>query len=337
MFNVIERLQPVDGEDFKQQPATTKILFTLLPVLQKAASLSDQGHSPQDVLQLRYVLEETLLRTGDSVRPDVVVEGYQRLMASHPLYAGLNHEVVLNYIREMLEEMVIEGSIAEDTPPSHSVYSVLVPDKAPVSPAARQILEVQDLPAALAALYDLRQEAGVDLQGREVPITPQQWIVQRLANAMTNGPMDRPGLVMAFAHQHVTKRIHSAGDQGRISLTCRPGTTDYHRKVKSDLATMARWNAPPHLHCSISFDPLSELMLATRISHDAGVEGREEQVWSRGSEQRRLTPRPGRDQDPGLLEQTPVFFVHCKTEQQNDSCPFHEFCDRQPAEGRRDR
>ena len=160
-----------------------------------------------------------------------------------------------------------------------------------------------------------------------------QWCQHRLASVRMDGPMDRAGVVLALALQYCTDRIHSAGNIGEQGLVSRVGTTPYHKRLRSCVASLGRWCGPPTFSISASFDPNSPVMLATSVSHTARVEGRREQVWHRRSEEHLLNLRPGREED----RQQGSFFVHCESQEQEDSCPYHTYCSRQSVEEWRQR
>ena len=305
------------------------------------ARLQLQDMSPEEVLNLHYRRDlETLPCTTDRVRGELVEEVYERLLATHPAYRTMNNPYVKASIRDSLETMVTRGLVSEDDPPARAkLYSVLMPDQHYLSLRQRQILTVGALDTKLAPIYDPRGVAGVEQEGREVPITTSQWCKQRLGHVRRDGPMDRPGPVLALALQHTTSRIHSARDQGEGGLVDRPGTRAFHQRVRSKLETQAQWHGPPTFFISVSPDGKSEMMLANWVSHNARVQGRAEQVWHRGSEEQMLTARLGREeneQQGHLLERSP-FFVHCKVGERESSCPFHLYCSRRPLEEWRQR
>ena len=314
-------------------PALTKTMF--FPV--NVASLGEQEMSPEEVLDLHYRRDlETLPCTTDRVRGELVEEAYQRLLDGHPPYGGLNLDIVTRSIHESMEHLVVMGLVSEeDTPTRERVFSTLMPDQANLSSHQRQILEVGALASKIAPLYDVRGEAGVEQEGREVELNLEQWCQHRLGHVRRDSLMDQPGVVLALALQHSAKRIHSARDQGEARLVNRPGTSAYYSQVRANLVTLGCWLGPATFFISRSFNPFSEVMLAAWCSHTAGVEGKVEKVWHLGSEQQLLTLRPGRElENTGHLG---VYYVHCRSQVEEDSCPFHTWCSRKPLEEWRER
>ena len=332
VFVVIESLRAVPRQDSQPPPDCTKTLLFPLPVVTDVARLGEQEQSPEQVLHLHYQRNlETLPVTGDRVRAELVEEAYEILLATHPLYNDLHQPTVMASIREDLETMVVTGLVSEeDPPPTQRVFSVLMPDSWYLSPHQKQILGVEALDTKLAAIYDPRREAGVDQEGRLVPITFRDWCEQRLANVHRDGPMNHPEVVLGLGLQHTTKYLYNARDLGEVGMVSRPGTSSYYHGLHGNLTTMRKWLGPPYFFISASFDPTSKLMLSTWVSHTAGVEGRQEKVWHVGSEQQLLTLRPGREEED--IHIGDVFYVHCRSNVEDDSCPYHRFCCRRPLE-----
>ena len=332
VFKVIEKLCPVPRQVGDLPPTLTKTLYFPLHVVANVASLWEQEQSPEQVVELHFQRDlETKLCTTERVRGELVEEAYQRLLVSHPLYSGLNVDTVMTSIRGSMEHLATSGLVSEEDPlAKERVYAVLIPDQPNLTSHQKQILQVGTLDSKLAAIYDPRGEGGVEHEDREVAITSQQWCQNRLANVRRDGPMDQAGLVLAFALQHSTQRIHSARDHGEAGLVDRVGTSAYYGRLRANLVALGRWQGPPMFYISVSSNTGSELMLANAVSHTAGVKGKEEKVWHRGSEQQLLTPRPGREQEDAGLQSS--YFVHCRSAQEEDSCPFHAFCSRRPLE-----
>ena len=316
-------------------PASTKTLFFPRSLVNDVDRLGVQEESPEQVLDIHFRRNlETLPYTNERVRAELVTETYEVLLATHPLYRDLHQPTCMASIMEIMERMVVLGLVVEEDPPaSNRLYSVLMPDRCPLNPHQSQILNVRALDTKLAAIYDPRGEAKVEQQDREVGISLLQWCEQRLVNVRRDGPMNQPGVVLALALQHSTQRL-STGLPGQ-GLENRPGTSYYHKGLRGKMETLGWWLGPPTFSVSVSFDPSSERMLSTWISHTAGVEGRMEKVWHVGSEQERLTLRPGKVQEHASLQG--LYSVHCRSEVEDDSCPFHTFCSRRPVEEWRNR
>ena len=63
--------------------------------------------------------------------------------------------------------------------------------------------------------------------------------------------------------------------------------------------------------------------------------GRQEAVWHSEDEKGRLAVRPGREGPQGAAATN--YWVHCRTEVADSSCPFHQFCHRRDLEEWRER
>ena len=330
VFKVIERLCPIPRQEGEPLPVLTKTLFFPLSSVEDVASLGQQEQSPEQVLDLHFRRDlDTLPCTDERVRGELVEEAYQRLGLSHPLYSGLSMDIVMTSIRGSMEHLTTMGLVSEEDPPARErVFSVLIPDHAHLTSHQKQILKVDAIDSKLAAIYDPHGEGGVEQEGREVAITLQQWCQHRLAHVRRDGPMDQPSLVLAFTNHHTTQRINSARDHGEAGLEDIVGTSAFYGRHRANLVAMDRWKGPAMFFISASFDPHSEVMLATWVSHTAGVDGKEEKVWHYGSEKQLLAPRLGREQEEAGLQSS--YYVHCRSEQEEDSCPFHPYCSRRP-------
>lgn len=332
---MIENLRLVQQLEDQPPSAISKTLFFPRSLVPSVAWLGEQEESPQQVLDLHYRRDlEALPCTSERVRAELVEETYSTLLDSHPLYRDLNKATVMASIKEDLEYMVNMGLVVEEDPaPSQKVYSILMPDQCPLSPHQSQILAVRALDTKLAAIYDPRGEAGVEQDGREVTISLQQWSEQRLNNVQRQGPMNQPGVVLALALQHCTQRLYTARPGQRLDN--RPGTSSYYHGLRDKLVTLCQWRGPPTFSVSVSFNPSTELMLSTWVSHTGGVEGRQEKIWHVGSEEQELSLRPGKERES--QPSSGSFYVHCKSEEEDDNCPYHSFCRRQSVEEWRER
>ena len=327
MFKVIEGLTPVSSEDWQPAPACTKTTFVPNPAIQHAASLAEQGHGPEDVLQLHHCPRQPPLLTLDVVRTDLVVQAHELLLASHSLYTGVLPGQHLQGLRELLQQH--NGLVSREASASCPVYSVVVPDRPGLHLQASQILWVGSVDKQLAALYDPMEEAGVEQEGREVAISSQQFWQTRLEHCLRDGPGSRPGLVLARTLEHVTHVSQFAGVARMKDIA---GSKASLRKVKLDLQAGVEWHCAPMFFLTTTSSLKSPRVLATWVSHTAGMEGRQEQVWHVGSEQQLLPLLPGRE----LPREAGHYFVHCKTGEPGD-CPFHELCTRRPVDEWRQR
>ena len=111
-----------------------------------------------------------------------------------------------------------------------------------------------------------------------------------------------------------------------------PGSSAFLDKLKEEMAVMRDWHQYFVFFFSSSLSAATDDLLSTFVSHSAGMEGREEQVWHTEDEQARLVPRQGR-----LRPEGEGYFVHCKVGVEDSSCPFHPYCNRLTLEAWRDR
>ena len=258
-----------------------------------------------------------------------MVQAHELLLASHSLYTGVPSGQHLHGLRELLQKLQHDGLVSREGPASAAVYSVVVPDRPGLNLQASQILWVGSVDKQLAAIYDPREEAGVQQEDREVAITPQQFWQTRLEHCLRDGPGSRPGLVLARTLEHV---MHVSQFAGVARMKDIAGSNASLRKVKLDLRARVEWHGAPLFFFTATSNPKSPRVLATWVSHTAGLEGHKEQVWHVGSEQQLLTLLPGREQP----REEGHYFVHCRSEEPGD-CPFHELCARRPVEEWRQR
>ena len=212
--------------------------------------------------------------------------------------------------------------------------------KAYLSASDLQILHVAGLESQIAAIFDLENKAGVTTQ-REVPLSLQGWINQRLHNVHRLGPGNNTTVLFSLLLQldiegvrsHIIRGQTMEGRSPDTYLLSHPGTKAYYWKREQNMQAETLWRGPPIVFLTLSTNAGTNDALGTWVSHQAGVEGKDVQVWHTGDERTRLTVRMGRRQ-PSAVQ---GHFVHSRTEIQDDTCPFHLHCRREPLENWRER
>jgi hypothetical protein len=195
------------------------------------------------------------------------------------------------------------------------------------------------LEAQFGAIYDEKQEAGTErrrrvgsegeVEGeereeREVPLTLQQWLQQRLSNVHRTGPASQPWLFLALVAAVDAKHLAMISQAVCHSLPMieYPGSKDFYTKVTEDMAAIAEWRGPAAFFFSISLNTAVLDIIATLYSVDVGMAGEGEEVWHSADEEQELTARPGREKPHGPVG----YYVHSVSNELDDSCPFHYNC-----------
>ena len=228
-----------------------------------------------------------------------------------------------------------------------NLYSTVLPWKEPQLPAASlQLIQMPGLEAQLAATLDPLKQAGVvvqrdaDVVQREVPISLSSWVRQRVAHIHRAGPANQPVLLLALLHVLQAEQMQPLITRGQAGLagppsawlSKLPGSFAYLQSKREDLAALRRWLGPPFLSLTFSMSAATLDLLGTAVSHQAGVEGVDEEVWHVYDEWERLNTRPGKAEPP----LTAAYFIHSRSQVEDDSCPYHPFCARTPLEERRE-
>ena len=257
---------------------------------------------------------------------------------------------------EGIEEVMGAGAVGQADDLNHftlwgprlaNLYSTVLPWKEPqLSEAALQLLQVPDLEAHLAAILDPRKQAGIVLQRegarvqREVPISLSSWVSQRVAHIHRAGPANQPVLLLALLHVLQAEQMQPLITRGQTGLagprsawlSKLPGSYAYLQSKREDLAALRRWIGPPIFSTTLSMSAASPDLLATAVSHEAGLEGRYEEVWHVRDERERLHPRAGKA-EPAVTE---AYIIHTRSRIEDDSCPYHPYCARTPLEDKRE-
>ena len=177
------------------------------------------------------------------------------------------------------------------------------------------------------------------VRGREVPVSLQQWLVQRVAHIYRAGPGNQPGIVLALLYRLDAARVReltlggrarlAAGTGGREETWLRehPGTLANLEDFRLDLEAMARWRHPPSLFLTFSANVGTSDFLGAWVAHAAGVAREEVQVWAAEDERERLGGGGGEEE----------YWVHERCEEERGTCHLHPNCSRTPLEAWRDR
>ena len=107
------------------------------------------------------------------------------------------------------------------------------------------------------------------------------------------------------------------------------GTKEYFAKTLDNIRATERCYGPANFSFSLTMNPNSDHFLAAFISQGREAEELKGlQVWESKDEEELLTLRPGKIR--GNLEC--LYFVHQKTDVNDDTCSFHPYCRRTPLE-----
>ena len=300
-----------------------KLLIPLKQILH-APRLLEQEHRPEQVLNLHSwpPEQQTILRGG------LVMQAWSSLLVSHPSYVeheGSRHSSMF-HMRALVEKH--EGQQAEKVA-RRTLVSIVLPDLKPSVPGGQALLQARLLDRSSHGLYDLMQQAG-QLVPREVPITDLQHIQHLLSHVHRLGPANSASLVLCLLAEREAHMLSPLTESPMAnSQTClinHRGSCAYYWKIQQDLHALSTWCGPAVFSFTLAFHGGSLDMLGTRVSHLAGVEGRDEQVWHCSSEKERLTLRPGQEIEQGQGDH----WVHRRTGRRNGSCPYHQYCDRSP-------
>ena len=301
------------------------------------------------------------------LRPDQILAAHSYLLSHHPDYEP-GREAADIYMEDALRNLIDnldlhgivevmggeaggqEGDLNHFTlwgPKLANLISTVLPWKEPqLSAATRQLLQMPGLESQLAPLLDPLKQAGVVVQRegervqREVAISLSSWVRQRVAHIHRAGPANQPVLLLALLHVLQAEQMEPLIARGQAGLagppsawlSKLPGSFAYLQSKREDLAAMRRWLGPPFLSLTFSVSAATTDLLGTAVSHLAGVEGRHEEVWHIESERERLHIRAGKA-EPAL---TAAYFLHTRSNLEDDNCPYHLHCARTPLEERRE-
>ena len=326
----------------------TKTLFVPLTDVLHAPRLLDQEHSPEQVLDMHARPSGQEVR----LRKDLLLQAWELLLYNHSRYRlsdegrRIAEEFMRTFLEEKEEEMRRRGEGGEEeergiqvnldhfaawAPQVRYLQSVLLPDRTPQVPGGLGLLQAGLLETSLHCLYDLKQEGGLGA-AREVPLSRQQWTLQRLSNVHRLGPCSRANLVFSLLLDKEARLLLPLSDPSvrevPHSLLKHRGSSPYYWKIREDLQAVCVWCGPPVFSLTVPQNSGTLDFLGTRVSHSAGVEGRDQQNWHQSSEQKFLTTRPGKVVVPGLAE----YWVHTHSGVRDDNCPYHQHCHRSPLE-----
>ena len=299
------------------------------------------------------------------LRADRVLLAMERLLSSHPRYKATTPAVEAVMMKDLSDGIdseerqqprrVVQGpSLPLDHfttcgPRLHTLHGLLLPwRKARQSSPAANLLQIPEVMAEVAALYDLQGEAEVGRE-REEPLTLLQWAQQRLGHVHRGGLGSQASLVMALLFLADSQRMaeviaagrarQEAGEGGdeRSWLVRTPGTAPYLAWVRQELEAMLRWHGPVAYFMTFTLNTASSDLMGCWVVHEAGKEGRSAAVWHREEEVARLHLRQGQA-SPG--EEGGKFYVHQEGGEgegeeggeEEWSCPYHPNCSRTPLE-----
>ena len=301
--------------------------------------------SPKGPCSIEDVLDLHLRPPGHKMllRIEETLSGHALLLANHPDYqqgkeaAQIYMEDALrtNLVAELdaygIVEVMEAGAVGQADDLNHftllgprlaRLLSTVLPYKEAQLPAAvLQLLQMPGLEAQLAAILDPLKQAGVTHIHRA-------------------GPANQPVLLFALLHVLQAEQMLPLITRGQAGLagppsawlSKLPGSYAYLQSKREDLAALRRWLGAPFLSITLSMSAATSDLLGTAISHQAGVEGRNEQVWHVRDESEKLHPRAGKTK-PAV---TDAYFIHTRSQIEDDSCPYHPYCARTSLEDRRE-
>ena len=288
-----------------------------------------------------------------TIRTDLVVEVFQKLLEDHPLYNLHDQNAATEAIRDVLfsvfstrpDEIANSGTgqpskehqgerdhFTRHCPFIDVIHSVILPDSEAVPACAEQLITLNDLMTRVGgAVYDLLDRAGHNT-ARNKEIQETDWVIQRLRHVHRNGLLNHPLLVFSILLKQEFRKLQSnlsfSGSLRRVA-----GSSQYYQQIAEDIAALDVWFGIPLFSVTASLNAVSDVPLATWVSHNAGTAGRPTQVWHKSSEGEELVLLPGREQPE---EEVDTYFVH-KKEDGATSCPFHVDCERMPVSVHRNR
>ena len=327
----------------------SKNLLLPLSEVRDVRGLADCSRPPEELQAMHCRPQGHLAR----VRAGPVVEAWEMLLEHHSLYRTINplgREVALDFMVETVGGMQVAQELMEGGDNQVNFFnkagfhmkellSIVLQTKRPIIPAGeKKMLRISNLTDKLYGIFDIQMEAGPGVT-REVPITQVQWQQHILSNVQRSGPANCASFLLSSLLRYETERLTnimewaqtSGGSMGSHHLMSHQGSDAYYSKIGKDLETLHKWRGPAAYNLTLSMSVGTADLLGTRVSHQAGVEGREEQVWHSTTEQEHLTLRPGKELPPS------GFFVHTRTSVKSDSCPYHCFCSRTPLDDRKAR
>ena len=330
----------------------TKTLILPFRDVRDVKDLTECSRPPEEVLALHCRPHGQL----PVVRAGPMMEAWDRLLEVHPLYrniTALGKETAKEFMQETLggiavveEEMEGEGDdtqvnfFSREGPMMKNLMSIVLPTGDPrLTVGEKKIKNIASMNDKLFGIYDLNMETGVEVE-REVPITSVQRLQHLVSNVQRSGPTNSAPFLLTSLLRYEMERLTvirekakaSGGIGGPQSLMLHRGSDAYYNKIYQDLEALNKWRGPTAFSLTLSASAHTLDILGTRVSHLAGLEGRQEQVFHINSEDE-LTVRPGQTEQ----DSSECTYVHTRTAVKNDTCPFHYFCCRTPLKNRRER
>jgi hypothetical protein len=239
----------------------TKTIHYLMPNTKYVTKLVDYTKPPETVMSLHTWPPGEL----PLLEPSLVLEAWDRLLCRHPCYRASPtvQKSMKDYLTTMLAEVphreVETEQLAGEPdgtkldhftatgPRLARLDGIILPwAKLHLPLAFRQLVDLNGLEAQFGAIYDEKQEAGTErrrrvgsdgeVEGegeeRQVALTLQQWLQQRLSNVHRTGPASQPWLFLALVAAVDAKRLAMISQTVYHSrpMIEHPGSQDFYDK-----------------------------------------------------------------------------------------------------------
>ena len=211
------------------------------------------------------------------------------------------------------------------------IHVTILPIPEDLQTNARQVMYCGPLDRRTRDLFDPLEESGVD-SNREQAITRKQWLVHRLRSMFKGGPSDDVVLIFGMLlrlEMSWLQQIQGYDDKHRVKgqLMKHKGTREYFSKILDDICATESLYGPATFSFSLTMNANSEHFLAAFISQNRETEVLNGvQVWDSKEEDEMLKLRRGKTKSNGGSG----YFVHQKTDVEDNSCRFHPHCKRTP-------
>lgn len=228
----------------------------------------------------------------------------------------------------------------QQAPKSSVLFSILAPDSTVLPECMQALADEKDMETLSHPAFDPEQKCGVAAQ-RRVGLTLHRWIQQRLGHLSRCGPADSAEYILLMHLKSEVDRISSSWGlqppgSPSFSLASHPGSSGYYTRMRRKLDTMDYWLGHPTWLVTTGIDAYSPQCLATFVSHYEGTQEHPVKVWGWEDEVQLLNLLPGA-LDP---EEGEDYYSHTGGQTkggEEDSCPYHVGCKRQPLENWRNR
>ena len=223
-----------------------------------------------------------------------------------------------------------QADVEESECVSRQLFVTVLPDLDDVEDAA-QIVNIGCLDARTRHLYDPSGESGTDVS-REESLTTRQWMVQRLKSVFRSGPANDAEFILGMLTRLETSQLNQIKrlpeDRHKSSLMSMPGRKEYFSRISNDLRAMEASLGPATLSFTTSMGFGNDHHLACFVSQRRHMEEhKDSQVWHHMDEEELLSTRSGHADQ---VQEDAGYFVHERTDVQDDNCKYHNFCKRTP-------